>query len=145
MTKSTRTPATSTDSELLTIDPVAMNIVNRIAPQTVQTGNLVCAGGLMVEGRVVGDLVVIGGPLVLRPSGVICGNVTVDHDAYLLGTIEKQDDAVLSEVVVKGTAFLASTLNAAANIQAHSMKTYEGSRIDGRIRTGYWPDDAVNS
>lgn len=145
MTKSPLKAAAVLNSESLTIDPVATNIVNRIAPQTRQSGELICEGGLLIEGRVSGNLIIRGGPLVLRATGVICGSVRVEHDAYLLGTIEEQQSGDLSELVVKGTAFLGSTLNAAANIQAVAMKTFEGSRIDGRIRTGQWAEAEENA
>lgn len=132
-------------SDSITIDPVAMNIVNRIAPGTTQSGELICNGGLMVEGTLTGTVTINGGPLVLRTQGVISGNVTVNHDAYLLGTITEQGDGSLSEIIASGTVFLAATLNAAANIQAGAMKTYEGSRIDGRIRTGRWANSEASA
>ncbi len=142
-----KTKPHTNSNDAITIDPVAQNIVNRVAAGTVITGDITCDGGIMIEGTVQGNLIVKGGPLVLRASGVIAGAVEVHHDAYLLGTIRAQDDDLLSEIAVMGTAFLGSTLDAAANIQAGAMKTYEGSRIDGRIRTGQWhthgADDSV--
>lgn len=92
----------------------------------------------MVEGTIIGNITIKGGPLVLRTSGVLSGVLVVHGDAYLLGSIEAQSDDSLSEISVMGTVFLGSTLCAASNINAVSMKTYEGSRIDGRIRTGQW-------
>lgn len=133
----TTTPASGiAQPESLEIDPVAMNIVNRIAPGTVQTGELVCEGGLLVEGKLSGKVTVTGGPLVLLTHGVISGDVVVNHDAYLLGTFEEKPDGQLCELSVTGTAFLGSTLKAAANLQASALKTYHGAHTFGLIRIG---------
>lgn len=123
------------DTETLVIDPVAMKILNRVAPGTTQTGTLHCAGGLMIEGTVDGDVTISGGVLALMPEGVVRGKISCDGDAYLLGTIIAREDGSLSEVEARGAVFLTETLRAHADITAGAIKTYEGAQLEGRIRT----------
>lgn len=122
--------------QTLTIDPVKEGIVNRIAAGTVQRGNLVCEGGLWVEGTVVGDLVV-NGVLVLSSTGVLQGRVCVNGPrAALVGTIEPgAGEQELAEVEVHGVVQLGATLNAKANITAARFEFFEGAQVEGRIRT----------
>lgn len=128
-------PARRVDGESIVIDPVAMNIVNRVAPGTRQAGVLTCTGGLMVEGTIEGEVHVVGGPFVLMPGGVVAGTVTADGEAYLFGTIRARSEAELSEVDVQGAVFLTETLRAHANVTAGSIKSYEGAQVEGRIKT----------
>lgn len=121
--------------ETIVIDPVGMNIVNRIAPGTKFTGTLECSGGLIVQGNFQGSLVVVDGPLVLMQGGVMFGDFDCKQDAYLFGTIEAQSNGEQSQLTVGGAAFLAETLEAKADITACVFKTYEGAQVDGRIRT----------
>lgn len=121
--------------ETIVIDPVHMNIVNRIAPGTKSSGTLECSGGLLVQGRFEGTLVVTDGPLVLMQGGVISGDFDCMQDAYLFGTIEAKPGGEQSQLTVGGAAFMAETLDAKADITARDIKTYEGALVDGRIRT----------
>lgn len=121
--------------ENLILDPVAMNIVNRIAPGTRSAGTLECEGGLVIQGRVEGTLLVRGGPLVLMPEGSICGSVICDQDVYLSGSVESLADGSLSEIEAMGAAFCAETLIAKANITAGAFKTYQGAQVEGVIKT----------
>ncbi len=123
------------DTESIVIDPVAMNIVNRVAPGCRHSGVFYCEGGLMVEGTIEGDIQVIGGPLVLMPEGVIAGKITGDAEAYLFGTIRARSDTELSELDIGGAVFLTETLRAQANITAGAIKSYEGAQVEGRIKT----------
>jgi cytoskeletal protein CcmA (bactofilin family) len=123
------------ESQSIVFDPVAMNIVNRVAPGTVQTGACRWVGGLLVQGRIEGDLEVVGGPLVLMPEGEIAGNVRGDGEAYLFGKVLARSDAELSELDIAGTVFLAETLHAKANITAGAFKSWEGAQVEGRIKT----------
>lgn len=123
------------DTESIIIDPAAMNIVNRVAEGTTQTGCCRCAGGLLVQGKVEGELHITGGPLVLMPGGEICGTVTTDGEAYLFGKVLATADEKLSEIDVGGTVFLAETLHARANITAGAFKSWDGAQVEGRIKT----------
>lgn len=123
------------DTESLVISPKGMRIVNRIASGTRHTGTLHCDGGLIIEGTVDGDIVIIGGVLALMPEGVVCGKATSDGDAYLLETFLGGEDGELSEIEARGAVFLTEMLRAQANIAADAIKTYEGAQIEGRIKT----------
>lgn len=128
--------------ESIVIDPVAMNIVNRVAPGTRMTGGIESDGGLIVEGTFIGSVKVTGGPLVLMQGGVIQGDIFCSEDAYLFGTITGPTDDVHAEIEVAGAAFLAETLTAKANLTAADFKVYEGTQFDGRIRTVRKPQHA---
>ncbi|MEJ8839376.1 bactofilin family protein [Ramlibacter sp. AN1133] len=123
------------DTETIVIDPVAMHIVNRVAGGCRQSGTFHCKGGLMVEGRMEGEIEVTDGPLVLMPEGVIAGKITAHGEAYLFGTLGPRSDTQLSELEVGGAVFLAETLRAQADISAGAIKSYEGAQVEGRIRT----------
>ena len=125
----------ATRNEDIVIDPVAMKIVNRIAPGTKQSGTIDCAGGLMIEGEFIGTINVVGGPFVLMPEARVCGVINCDQDAYLFGSILARDDGELSELTAHGAVFLTETVNAKANITAGAFKTYEGSEVEGKIKT----------
>lgn len=121
--------------EIIVIDPVGMNIVNRIAPGTKSMGTLECSGGLLIQGHFEGTIVVTDGPLVLMQGGVIAGDFECKQDAYLFGTIAAKPGGEQSQMTVGGAAFMAETLEAKADFTVGAFKTYEGAQVDGRIRT----------
>lgn len=121
--------------ETIIIDPVGMNIVNRVAAGTKLRGVFSFAGGLLVQGELLGDVQVTGGPLVLMQEGVMSGEITCDQDAYLFGKINVKENGDYSEVTATGAAFLAATLVAKANITSAKVRTYDGTDVDGRFRT----------
>ena len=123
------------DTESIVINPVAMNIVNRVAAGGHLSGNFHCKGGLLVEGTLEGEIEVLDGPLVLMPQGVLAGKITAKGEAYLFGTIRPRSDSQPSELDVGGAAFLAETLRAHADISAAAIKSYVGAQVEGRIRT----------
>ncbi len=51
------------------------------------------------------------------------------------GSILARDDGELSELTAHGAVFLTETVNAKANITAGAFKTYEGSEVEGKIKT----------
>lgn len=124
-----------TETESIVIDPVAMNIVNRIAPGSQQSGTYRCVGGLLVEGKIEGDIEVTGGPLVLMPEGEITGSVRADGEAYLFGTISARSEQDPSELDIGGVVYLCETLQAKANITASAFRSYQGAQVEGHIRT----------
>lgn len=130
------------NNEEIIIDPVAMNIVNRIAPGTSFTGNIECNGGLIIEGTLVGDVTVTNGPLVLMESASITGDILCSGDAYLFGKILPGEGKEFSNLDADGAVFMAQTLEARANITAGAIKTFDGAQVDGRIRTVRRPKSA---
>lgn len=123
------------NEETIVIDPVGMNIVNRIAPGTRFSGVLECSGGVLIQGAFTGNLTVLGGPLVLMEGGTIAGEFTCDGDAYLFGTITERAEGEFSELLAGGAVFMTETLDAKANVTAGAIKTYAGAQVEGRIRT----------
>lgn len=121
--------------EIIVIDPVGMNIVNRVAPGTVLEGDSTWIGGLLVQGSIKGNIKISGGPLVLDDGAVIAGKVQCVGDVYLFGKIDQAAAGQFSEVVCTGAAFLAETLVAEADISAAGFKLFNGAQINGRLRT----------
>ena len=121
--------------QTIVIDPVAMNIVNRIAANTNGVGTFECSGGLIVEGYFSGTLVVNDGPLVLMQGGVISGDIQCQQDAYLFGAIASRESGEQSTLNAGGVVYMAETLEARADITANVVATFEGAQVDGRIRT----------
>lgn len=121
--------------EIRYLDPVKAGIINRIAEGTTQSGHLKCAGGLLVEGRIEGDIEVAG-MLVLAATGEIVGNVRVlGAGAVLAGKILPKTESTLSDVQVAGIAELGETLVAKADVSAGAFKFYTGAQIEGHIKT----------
>lgn len=121
--------------ESILIDPRAMNVVNRIAAGGRQSGTYRCAGGLLVQGSIKGEIEITGGPLILMPEGQLAGTIKCDGEAYLFGTIAAQDNGAPSDLDVQGVVFMAETLVAKANVTAGGIKTFQGAQVDGRINT----------
>ncbi|MDP3827498.1 MAG: polymer-forming cytoskeletal protein, partial [Polaromonas sp.] len=96
--------------ETIIIDPVGMNIINRLAPGSKFIGQLESEGGLLIEGTIVGNVLVSGGPLVLMEHGSITGDVTCEDDAYLFGKIHPAEGKDHSELIAGGAVFMAQTL-----------------------------------
>jgi hypothetical protein len=124
-----------TGAESISIDPVRMNIVNRIASGTRFVGTIECEGGLLIEGQFSGTASVVNGPLVLLQAAVFAGDINCSGDAFLFGTVEEKADGSLSELVCGGAVFMAETLIAKANVTAAAFKTYDGAQVEGRIKT----------
>jgi len=121
--------------ETIVIDPVGMNIVNRIAPGTKFTGTIECDGGLLIEGAFHGELSVKGGPIVLMQGAVMSGDIRGAGDAFLFGNIASRSDGELSDLTMGGAVFMTQSVEAKSNVTARAIKLYEGAQVDGRIKT----------
>lgn len=122
-------------NQKIVIDPIGMNIVNRIAKGSSSRGDLVFEGGVIIEGSVVGNLNIMNGPLVLMQGATIAGTVNCGGDAYLFGTIERQANGERSKMVSDGTIYLASTLVAISDFEAVSFSHYQGAQFDAQFLT----------
>jgi hypothetical protein len=58
MTDTSQSPAPQQDN--LVIDPLGMNIVNRIAPESSMQGDVTFSGGVLVQGNLAGAGLVMG-------------------------------------------------------------------------------------
>jgi len=123
------------DKQCLDIDPVAQNIVNRIAAGSHHVGTFRWQGGLIIQGKIEGEITVTGGAIVLMPEGEMSGVIRGDGEAILGGKINPRSSTELSEVDVAGSVYLAETLTAHANITAASFQSFEGAQVEGKIKT----------
>ncbi len=121
--------------DTLTIDPVAMNVVNRVAPGSSLNGDSQFSGGLLVQGEIAGN-VRVNGPLIIWLGGVVRGNVQVMGDLYLFGRLGAPE-ADAQDTIVKcfGMAYVANTGVATGTLLARRLKLYDGADLQGPFRT----------
>ncbi len=92
-------------SDSVVIDPVKMNIINKISAGSNTSGNLSFNGGLLLQGHHVGELTVSGGPLVILEDASVSGKVTVQGDVWVFGRIgSTEPDAVPTHMTVHGVS-----------------------------------------
>ncbi len=125
--------------DTLVIDPVKMNIVNRIAADTVLAGDFLFKGGLLLQGTLqgVGE---IAGRLVVWHDARLIGRFRVLGDLYLLGQLgeatESDDDVDdQTEIECQGTAYVASTGVSTGTLIAAKLRMYDGAVLQGPFRT----------
>ena len=127
--------AVKTPQDTLTIDPIAMNVVNRVAAGSVLSGELTFEGGLLVQGEVSGHLRV-NGRLIVWTGGVVRGRVEVSGDFYLFGQLgEPGADAQATHLACHGMAFIAITGVSTAAPEARRLQLYEGADLQGPFKT----------
>ena len=121
--------------DTLTLDPVAMNVVNRVAEGTHLGGDLKFEGGLLVQGEISGDIRV-NGRLIIWTGGVVRGRIWVTGDLYLFGQLGAPN-AGPQDTVVKclGMAYVASTGVATGTLMASRLKLYDGADLQGPFKT----------
>lgn len=125
--------------DTLVIDPVKMNIVNRIAAGTVLGGDFQFKGGLLLQGTLHG-LGEIAGRLVVWHDARLVGRFRVLGDVYLLGQIgdpTESDDEVdeQTEVECQGTVYVASSGVSTGTLIAAKLRMYDGAILQGPFRT----------
>jgi hypothetical protein len=125
--------------DTLVIDPVKMNIVNRIAADTVLAGDFLFKGGLLLQGTLqgVGE---IAGRLVVWHDARLIGRFRILGDLYLLGQLgeatETEDDVDEgTEVECQGTAYVASSGVSTGTLIAAKLRMYDGAVLQGPFRT----------
>lgn len=122
--------------ETLLLDPVAMNIVNRVAEGCVLTGQLHFKGGLLLQGRLDGEGE-IEGRLVIWPGGQLQGRFRILGDLVVLGRLgadtDRHDEATRVECL--GTAHVASTGVCTGSLRAARLRLYDGGVLQGPFRT----------
>ncbi len=121
--------------DILTIDPVAMNVINRVAAGSNFSGQLTFEGGVLVQGEISGNIEVRG-RLIVWAGGLVHGNIHVWGDLYLFGQIG-QAQALAADTVVTcmGTAFVAHTGVSTGMLTAQRLRLYEGADLQGPFRT----------
>lgn len=125
--------------DTLVIDPVKMNIVNRIAADTVLAGDFLFKGGVLLQGTLqgVGE---IAGRLVVWHDARLIGRFRILGDLYLLGQLgeatETEDEVdEQTEIECQGTAYVASSGVSTGTLIAAKLRMYDGAVLQGPFRT----------
>jgi cytoskeletal protein CcmA (bactofilin family) len=133
MTDSLQSPAPQQDN--LVIDPLGMNIVNRIAPDSTMQGDVSFSGGLLVQGNLAGAGLVMG-RLVVWHGAQVQGHFRVMGDLYIFGRVGVANgDANSTVIECMGTAYIASTAVTTGTIVAQRLRLYEGADLQGPFKT----------
>lgn len=123
-------------TDTVVIDPVKMNIVNRIAAGSRSQGQLWFSGGLLLQGHHVGDLDIRGGPLVVVEGASVTGKVIVHGDAYLFGCFGSAGEgSPETQVTVYGVMHLTSKSETNGHLRCEQLATYDGAKINGKVET----------
>lgn len=121
--------------DVLTIDPIAMNVVNRVAPGTCLSGDLQFEGGLLIQGEVTGKIRV-NGRLIIWKGGMLRGLIRVTGDFYLFGQLGAQNASALdTQLECMGMAYVAQTGISTGTMMAKRLQLYEGADLRGPFRT----------
>jgi cytoskeletal protein CcmA (bactofilin family) len=132
----TSPPALDRSQDTLVIDPVKMNIVNRISAGTVLGGDFQFKGGLLLQGELHGSGEVHG-RLVVWHDARLTGRFKVMGDLYVLGALGAPVDDVDDHTLVEclGTAYVASTGVSTGHIVAVRLRMYDGAVLQGPFST----------
>jgi cytoskeletal protein CcmA (bactofilin family) len=121
--------------DVLTIDPIAMNVVNRVSAGSRLSGEHAFQGGLLVQGEIAGSLETRG-RLIVWAGGQVSGRVKIWGDLYLFGQLGEpgqEDNATVVECM--GTAFIASTGISSGTLLAQRIRMYDGAQLQGPFKT----------
>ncbi|HMP10586.1 MAG TPA: polymer-forming cytoskeletal protein [Hydrogenophaga sp.] len=123
------------NTDTLTLDPVAMQLVSRVARGCLLQGQLRFEGGLLVQGELDGD-VQVQGHLVVWSGGLIRGRIHVSGDLYLFGRLGSPD-AMAEDTVLEcqGMAYVAHTGVSTGTLMARRLQLYDGADLQGPFRT----------
>lgn len=125
----------NTTEDVLTIDPVAMNVINRVAAGSTVDGQLNFEGGVLVQGVLSGNIEVRG-RLIVWAGGVVHGNIHVWGDLYLFGQLGETNARAADTVITcMGTAFVAHSGVSTGTLTAQRLRLYEGADLQGPFRT----------
>ncbi len=124
-----------TQQDTLTIDPIAMAVINRVAAGSVLTGDLEFAGGLLVQGTLDGNIRVRG-RLIIWTGGVVRGRVQVDDDFYLFGQLGASGGSPHdTSLECQGMAYVSKTGVSTGTLMARRLQLYEGASLQGPFKT----------
>lgn len=121
--------------DILTIDPVAMNVVNRVCAGSQLSGAQLYSGGLLVQGEAAGSID-IRGCLIVWGGAKVSGRIKVWGDLYLFGQLglDGQPDGTTT-LECMGTAYIANTGISRAALFAHRIRMYDGAQLYGPFKT----------
>ncbi len=125
----------SKQQDNLVVDPLGMNIVNRIAPESNVRGDVAFQGGLLVQGNLSGSGQ-IAGRLIVWQGAQVQGHFRVVGDLYVFGRIGAAGaDATKTVIECMGTAYIASSASTTGTITAQRLRLYEGADLQGPFKT----------
>jgi cytoskeletal protein CcmA (bactofilin family) len=126
---------TPSSTDTLTIDPVAMNIVNRVAQGSELSGELSFEGGLLVQGTVAGH-VRVKGRLVIWTGAEVRGRIRVQGDVYLFGQLGAENGGPAdTHLECQGMVYVSKTGVSTGTLLARRVQVYEGGQLKGPLRT----------
>lgn len=124
-----------TAQDTLTLDPIAMNVVNRVAQGSLLSGENYFEGGLLVQGEVSGQLRV-NGRLIIWTGGVVRGRIRVMGDLYLFGQLGDMGGGPQdTSLECTGMAYVSKTGVSTGTLLARRLQLYEGADLQGPFRT----------
>jgi cytoskeletal protein CcmA (bactofilin family) len=124
-------------NEVLALDTVSANIVNRVAAGSVLRGEMSWNGGVLLQGHLEGAPIVIHGGLVLMEDATIRGSIEVHGDAFLFGQAGAagEHDGAL-QLKVHGVLHIGATAKTYGAIHCQSFEAYVGSEVNSVITSG---------
>jgi hypothetical protein len=123
------------DQDVLTLDPIAMNVVNRVAAGSDLHGDLAFDGGLLVQGSLSGT-VHVHGSLIVWAGATVSGRLRVAGDFYLFGRLGAPGEPVSSTTLeCLGQAYVASSGVSTGTLLARRLQLYEGADLQGPFKT----------
>lgn len=124
-----------TPQDTLTLDPIAMNVVNRVAAGSHLSGELQFEGGLLVQGEISGHIRV-NGRLIVWTGGSVRGRIHVLGDLYLFGRLGADGaDPHDTSLECHGMAFVSKTGVSTGTLLARRLQLYEGADLQGPFKT----------
>ncbi|MFC7436256.1 polymer-forming cytoskeletal protein [Hydrogenophaga bisanensis] len=121
--------------DTLTIDPLLMNIVHRIAANSTIEGKMTFDGGVLIQGHVRGD-VHVDGPLLIWSGATVQGHIKVSGDLYLFGSIGLPDSLPTDTILeCESTAHVASSSIITGTLKARHLNIYQGADLRGVVRS----------
>jgi hypothetical protein len=124
-----------TPQDTLTLDPIAMNVVNRVAAGTVLEGDLRFDGGLLVQGEISGNIH-INGRLIIWTGGVVRGRIRTQGDLYLFGQLGAVGASPHeTSLECQGMAYVSKTGVSTGTLLARRLRLYEGADLQGPFKT----------
>ncbi len=121
--------------DVLTLDPVAMNVVSRVARGCHMNGRLLFDGGVLVQGELSGHISVHG-HLIIWNGGVVRGRLSVQGDIYVFGSLGDLDaPASQTSVECSGMVCVAQSGSSSAALLARRLQLYEGANVRGPFKT----------
>lgn len=124
--------------QIMVLDPVRDNVVNRLAKGGSFRGDWDCQGGLLCDGVLTGSpLVVREGPLILTQTGRLMGRVVVNGDVFVFGQAGQPDDLLTApqlDLVCHGTLYVAEGAVVYGTVAYGKIAIYDGGELSASVK-----------